>query len=120
MALTVIQIVDFTSDGTRVRLSDGSFVTLPHGTQVPSIGAEYVAVQSYEELEIDALNRASDFPAPLIEPEPIPVPDPPPAEATEPAPEKALIGGACSTVLLEPGELGTSKPAPAKTPPVKW
>lgn len=100
MALTVIQVVDFTSDGTRVRLSDGSFVTLPHGTQVPSIGAEYVAVQSYEELEIDAINRASDFPAPLIETAPFPAAGNPPADDGPKRPP--------------------DEPAPAKTPPVKW
>ena len=42
MTRTILQVVDFDSGGTRVRLSDGSFVTLPHGSQVPSIGAEYV------------------------------------------------------------------------------
>ena len=75
MARTVLQVVDFTAEGTRVRLSDGSFVTLPHGAQVPSIGAEY------EESVV-----SEPLPVPVIEPEPLPVPDPPP---TEPEPPKA-------------------------------
>jgi hypothetical protein len=72
MARTILQVVDFDSGGTRVRLSDGSFVTLPHGAQVPSIGAEYVEPLVSEPLLV-----------PVIEPEPIPVPDPAPTEATE-------------------------------------
>jgi hypothetical protein len=85
MARTILQVVDFDSGGTRVRLSDGSFVTLPHGAQVPSIGAEYVS----EPISRNDLGGGDYYPGMLSEaqagsePEPTPLPDPPPTEATE-------------------------------------
>ena len=62
----ILQVIDVNSDGHVVRLSDGSVATIPHGADVPCVGAEFGDPPAEIPPTIEQLNSPAQIAANIL------------------------------------------------------